>query len=161
DSNVLPSLVAAATTGRFAWIGGGRHLTSTCHVDNAVEGVLAAAAHGAPGAVYFVTDGKPVIFRDFVSELLRTQGVEPEGGSVPRFLAMAAAIAAESAWRLLPFSGPPPLDRAAVRIVGDTCTVVDRRARKELGYRGGVTREAGLAALRDAKAASERVPVPA
>lgn len=159
DTNVLPSLVTAARAGRFAWIGGGRHLTSTCHVDNAVEGILAAAAKGRPGAVYFITDGKPVVFRDFVSELLRTQGIEPEGRVVPRSLAMTAAVAAEMAWRLLPFSGPPPMDRAVVRVVGETCTVIDRRARKELGYRGRVTPEVGLAALRAGRTKAKRVPV--
>jgi hypothetical protein len=30
-------------SGRFRWIGGGRHLTSTTHVDNAVHGLVLAA----------------------------------------------------------------------------------------------------------------------
>ena len=33
--------------GKFAWIGGGHYLTSTCHVDNVVEGTLLAAERGA------------------------------------------------------------------------------------------------------------------
>src|SRR4029453_14141148 len=40
DTTILPALVEAVEAGRFAWIGGGRHLTSTTHVDNAVEGLV-------------------------------------------------------------------------------------------------------------------------
>ena len=46
-------------SGRFAWIGGGRHLTSTTHVDNVVEGLLLGAERGRSGEAYFVTDGEP------------------------------------------------------------------------------------------------------
>ena len=33
-------------------------------------------AQGEPGDAYFVTDGDPVVFRDFITELLATDGVE-------------------------------------------------------------------------------------
>ena len=35
----------------------------------------------------------------------------------------------------------------AVRLFGEPVTVSDAKARRELGYRGSTTREAGLAAL--------------
>src|SRR4051812_7262702 len=50
DTTVLPSLVAAVESGQFRWIGGGRHRTSTTHVDNAVEGMWLAAERGGAGA---------------------------------------------------------------------------------------------------------------
>src|SRR4051794_21446584 len=50
DTTVLPSLVAAVESGQFRWIGGGRHRTSTTHVDNAVEGMWLAAERGVAGA---------------------------------------------------------------------------------------------------------------
>ena len=43
DTTILPVLVDDGRSGRFAWIGGGRHLTSTTHVDNVVEGLVLAA----------------------------------------------------------------------------------------------------------------------
>ena len=43
DTTILPALAAAIERGRFAWIGGGRHLTSTTHVDNIVEGLVLGA----------------------------------------------------------------------------------------------------------------------
>ena len=47
DTTILPALVEAVKAGRFAWIGGGRHTTSTTHVDNVVEGLLLGAERGA------------------------------------------------------------------------------------------------------------------
>src|SRR5207253_1174176 len=75
DETLLPVMVDMVRSGRFAWIGGGRHRTSTTHVDNTVEGLMLGATRGQPGNVYFVTDGEPVVFREFVSRLLATQGV--------------------------------------------------------------------------------------
>src|SRR5215210_5949543 len=92
DTTVLPSVMAAVKSGQFRWIGGGRHRTATTHVDNTVEGLLLGALHGAPGAAYFVTDGEPVVFRDFVTALLATQGVETPSGELP--LAVAKSLAA-------------------------------------------------------------------
>jgi nucleoside-diphosphate-sugar epimerase len=72
DTTLLPTMVELVRTGRFAWIGAGNHLTSITHVDNTVEGLALGAERGTPGNAYFVTDGEPVVFREFVSELLRT-----------------------------------------------------------------------------------------
>ena len=57
DTTLLPAMTEMVRAGRFAWVGGGRQRTSTTHVDNAVEGLVLAAQRGAPGGVYFVTDG--------------------------------------------------------------------------------------------------------
>jgi nucleoside-diphosphate-sugar epimerase len=140
-------MVSLVESGRFRWIGGGRHLTSTCHVDNAVHGLVLAADRGVPGSAYFVTDGPPGVFRDFVTALLATRGVTPPDKSVPRFAALAGARAAEAAWRALPLSGSPPLTRLAVWLASLECTLDDTRARADLGYEPVVTRDAGLAAL--------------
>jgi nucleoside-diphosphate-sugar epimerase len=147
DTTLMPAMIELVRSGRFRWIGGGRQLTSTTHVDNAVHGLVLAADRGTPGAAYFVTDGAPVAFREFVTALLATRGVEAPEGSVPRPPVAAAARAAEAAWRLLPLRGAPPLTRFAVWIASLECTLDDSRARAELGYEPVVTREDGLAAL--------------
>ena len=87
DTTLLPAIADAVRAGRFAWIGGGGQLTDSTHVDNVVEGLVLAADKGRAGEAYFVTDGEPVVFREFVSELLETQGVEPPTRSVPAPLA--------------------------------------------------------------------------
>src|SRR6476619_1025143 len=65
DTSLLPAIVEMVRSGRFRWVGGGRHLTATTHVDNTVEGLWLAATRGPAGGVWFVTDGDPVEFREF------------------------------------------------------------------------------------------------
>jgi nucleoside-diphosphate-sugar epimerase len=147
DTVLMPVLIELVRSGRFRWIGGGRQLTSTTHRDNCVEGIVLAADRGTPGAAYFVTDGEPVVFREFVTALLASRGVQPPDATVPRLVAFAAAAAAEAAWRLLPLPGAPPLTRFAVWVASLECTLDDSRARADLGYEPVVSRDDGLAAL--------------
>jgi nucleoside-diphosphate-sugar epimerase len=147
DTTLLPALVEMVRGGRFAWIGGGRHRTSTTHVDNTVEGLMLAAARGTPGEAYFVTDGEPVVFREFVGELLATQGLKPPTRNVPKWLARALAGAGEAAWRRLPLPGRPPLTRFAYWVSAQQCTITIDKAREQLGYAPVKTIAAGLQEL--------------
>jgi nucleoside-diphosphate-sugar epimerase len=148
DTTLLPQIVSMTKAGRFAWIGGGGQLTATTHIDNTVEGLVLGAERGKAGGVYFVTDGDPVVFREFVIELIRTQGVEPPTRRLPLPVARAAAAAAESAWKLLRRKDRPPLTRFTVWVSALECTIDDSRAREELGYREVTTRAQGLEELR-------------
>lgn len=148
DRTLLPGLVRAARSGRLRWIDGGRHRTSTTYVRNVAEAVLAAAERGRGGHAYFVTDGPPVVFREFAGALLATQGAPVPDGSVPGWAANALASVTGAGWRALSLSGEPPIDRATVRLLGETCTLRDDKARRELGYEGAVGRAGGLAELR-------------
>jgi nucleoside-diphosphate-sugar epimerase len=147
DTTLLPLLTEAVRSGRFAWIGGGHHRTSTTHIDNTVHGLMLAAERGAPGGVYFVTDGEPVVFRDFITRLLATQGVEAPTRSVPTRVARAVAATSEAAWRLLPLPGRPPLTRLTVWVSGLETTLDITRAREELGYAPVKTIDQGLAEM--------------
>ena len=152
DTSILPSLVEAVKGGRFAWVGGGRHLTSTTHVRNVVAGLMLAAERGAPGGVYFVTDGEPIVFRDFISELLATQGVTPPQRNLPAPLARVVAAGGEAVWRVLPLRGSPPLTRLAYWLSALETTIDITRAREELGYEPPVTIAEGMDELRTAAA---------
>jgi nucleoside-diphosphate-sugar epimerase len=152
DTTLLPGILAMVEKGRFAWIGGGRQLTDTTHVDNVVEGLLLAAEKGRAGEAYFVTDGDRVVFREFVSALISTQGVEPPTRTVPSAVAGPLAAATESTWRLLRLGGEPPLTRFAVWISSQECTIDISKARSELGYEPVKDRETGLAELRESPA---------
>jgi nucleoside-diphosphate-sugar epimerase len=134
DTTLAPKLAAAARSG-WVWFGGGRHRTSTCHVRNVSHGTRLAMRRGRPGEIYFLTDGEPVQFRDFIARLIRSQGVEPGERSAPLWVADALAVIGEAAWRLLPLKGEPPLTRTAVNLMFREVTVNDAKARRELGYR--------------------------
>jgi nucleoside-diphosphate-sugar epimerase len=148
DTTLLPTMVEMVRSGRFAWVGGGRHRTSTTHVDNAVEGLVRGASLGHPGNAYFVTDGEPVVFREFVSDLLATQGVTPPTRSIPPAVAGALAVAGEVAWGRLPLPGRPPLTRFAYWVTSQECTIRIDKARQHLEYEPVRTITDGLEELR-------------
>lgn len=147
DTTLLPVLAGMVERGKFAWVGGGRHLTSITHVENVVEGLMRGAELGRAGEAYFVTDGEPVVFRDFVTRMLATQGVEAPDRNVPLALAKPLSALLESAWRVLPLPGDAPLSRFSVWASGLECTIDDSKARSELGYAPVVSIEDGLAGL--------------
>lgn len=147
DTTILPPLLAAIKRGRFRWVGGGRHLTATTHVDNAVEGLVRAAGAEASGRVWFVTDGEPIAFREFITALVATVGVAIADKSIPTPAAKALAAAAEATWRSLHLRGTPPLTRLAVWLSALEVTIDISRARRELQYLPVITRAAGLAQL--------------
>jgi nucleoside-diphosphate-sugar epimerase len=149
DTTIMPSLVKAIEAGRFAWIGGGRHRTSTTHVENTVHGLMLGAEKGKPGGVYFVTDGEPLVFRDFITELVATQGVEAPDRNMPAPLAGAAAVVSEGIWRALRLKGTPPVTRLAVWLSSQECTIDISHARAELGYEPVLTIADGMNELRD------------
>jgi nucleoside-diphosphate-sugar epimerase len=150
DTTLLPTLLASVHAGRFAWIGGGRQLSSVTHVDNAVEGLVLGATRGRPGNAYFVTDGEPVVFRDFVTELLASQGVAAPARELPVRLAATIALCGETAWRLLRLRGRPPLTRFAYWVASQECTIRIDKAREQLGYAPVRTLAQGLAELKAA-----------
>jgi len=144
DTSLLPQIIQAVQKGQFMWIGGGRYLTSTCHVRNVCEGTLLAAERGRGGEIYFLTDGKPIEFRYFITALLKTQNIDPGQRNVPLGLARMFARVSEAIWRGLHLNSRPPITRTAVCLIGEEVTVNDAKARRELGYAGKVSIDEGL-----------------
>ncbi len=154
DTTLLPEMVETVEKGQWAWVGGGRNVTDTAHVDNVVEGLVLAAEKGRPGESYFVTDGEPVVFREFVTAMLQTQGVEPPSRSLPAWTAAPLARVAEAAWKFLPLPGEPPMTTFRSWLLTQECTIDIAKAREELGYSPLVSHEQGLAAMRESAAAT-------
>jgi nucleoside-diphosphate-sugar epimerase len=148
DTTILPGVVEAVRAGRFRWIAGGRHETSTTHVDNVVEGLVLGAERGRSGEAYFVTDGDPVVFRDFITELVDTQGVQIPDKGLPKGLAAAVAAGSEAVFRALRLKGTPALTRTAYWLSALECTIDITKARDELGYAPVRTIQDGMAELR-------------
>jgi nucleoside-diphosphate-sugar epimerase len=148
DTTLLPELVKTVEAGKFAWIGGGRNVTDTAHVDNVVEGLLLCAEKGRGGEAYFITDGKTVVFRDFITAMLETQGVEPPDRSLPAWTAAPLARVSETAWKLLPLPGEPPMTKFRSWLLTQECTIEIGKAREQLGYAPIVSHEQGLEEMR-------------
>ncbi len=152
DTTLLPGMVETVRAGKWAWVGGGRNVTDTAHVDNVVEGLVLAAAKGRPGESYFVTDGERVTFREFVTAMLESQGVQAPDRNLPAWTAAPMARVCETAWKILPLKGDPPMTTFRSWLLTQECTIEIDKAREELGYTPIVTHEQGLAELRAAGA---------
>ncbi len=139
DTTLLPQLVEQCKTGKLMWIGGGEHRTSTSHIDNVVEGLVAAGLRGRPGNAYFVLDDGDVAWKDFIGALVSTQGVEPPTRNLPK--AVGAIVVR------LPRS---PLGKFAYWLSTQECTLDDAKIRRDTGYAPVKSREQGLAELRAA-----------
>lgn len=150
DATLLREMADAVRSGRFQWIGGGHHLTSTAHVANVVHGLVLASERGRPGEIYFIIDGPPVPLRRIVTAMLSSVGLDPGDRSIAPSMARVAAALVEPLWRVLRRPGPPPVTRTAVAVLGLPCTVNDAKARRELGYVPVISFDEGLASLESA-----------
>lgn len=150
DTTALPQLVAAACDGKLAWIDGGGYRTSTTHVANLCEGVDKALQHGRSGQVYFITDGEPVVFRDFISQLLATQGIAAPSKHVPRGLLRVLAAVGDVLASLSKGRIKPPISRQEYATMAVEVTLDISKARKELGYAPVISTRAGMDELRAA-----------
>jgi nucleoside-diphosphate-sugar epimerase len=151
DTVWLPRFVESVRTGRFRWVNAGRHRLSTTHVANAGHGLVLAADRGRPGEVYFVTDGPPVEFREFLTRYLATRGVKPPERRVAPGAARFTAAAGEAVWGLFNVKKPPPLTRTTLPVMGAECTVRDDKARAELGYEPVIDVDGGMKELAAAR----------
>lgn len=150
DDQFVPCLVKNAKAGTLRLVGEGRFLTSTCHIANACEGVICALRNGQGGDVYFLTDGSPIIFREFVRGLLLASGVreveEAISRSIPLWLARRLAKLAEVMGKRM--GKQPQLTQSGVGLIGQEITVLDRRAREKLGYEGAKSVAQGMMDMR-------------
>lgn len=147
DKTILPAVKAMAEAGKFAWIDGGRAMTSTTHIDNLVHALELALTKGAPGEAYFVIDGPPVVFRDFLNPYLKSAGVDLPEKSVPGAVVRTLANLTEPLFRLTNSATPPPITRFTAHIMSRDCTINDAKARAGLGYRPVISVAEGLARL--------------
>jgi len=74
DQTILPVVKAMVEKGQFAWIDGGRNKTSTTYIGNLVHAMNLALTKGQGGEAYFVLDGEPVVFREFMTKMLKAGG---------------------------------------------------------------------------------------
>ncbi len=147
DTTLAPTIEAMARAGKFAWVNGGRAMTSTTHIDNLVHAIGLALTKGRGGEAYFVLDDGVRPMRDMIAGMAAARGVTLPERSVPGWVADALGAACETAWRVMPLAGEPPLTRFSAMIMSRDSVLKDDKARAELGYAPIISVEAGLAAL--------------
>lgn len=147
DKTILPAVTAMAAAGKFLWIDEGRAMTSTTHIDNLVAAITLALTKGGGGGAYFVVDGPPVRFRDFLTRYLAAAGVTLPDKSLPGAAVRLIANLTEPLFRLAGSKTAPPITRFTAHIMSRDCTVRDARAKADLGYRPVISIDEGLARL--------------
>lgn len=144
DTSALPKIKHAAETGRLAFIGGGTHHFMTCNVSNVVEALLLAARSGIGGKAFFVTDGEQLQFKQFIKDMLLSQGVSVKDRSVPLGVARTVGYIMSAVWKIFRLQHEPPLYPGRVNITGLPFIVSDKRSRAELGYKPVISVAEGL-----------------
>ncbi|MBL8678889.1 MAG: NAD-dependent epimerase/dehydratase family protein [Myxococcales bacterium] len=154
DASVLPAVLRMAREGSWSWLDGGRHETSTTHVQNVCAALELALEHGRGGEAYFVVDDGTRTMRSFLSALAETQGVALPDRSAPSAVVRPLSALIEGTWRLVGAKRTPPMTRFAIAMMSSSITIDDRRARRELGYRPEISVDAGIAAMKAAHASA-------
>jgi nucleoside-diphosphate-sugar epimerase len=151
DKTGLPMILEAISKGQMQLIDGGKQHISTCHVLNVCHALILADQTQQSGKAYFISDGKPVIFKDFLKEYVATQGVVLPDKAVSLRTAKFIAAMMEFVWRTFRLKGQPPLFKAMVNILGMEFTIDDKRARQDLGYKPIVTVQQGMEGMKSIK----------
>lgn len=142
DGRFLPAIILRAKAGKLKFsVGRETKLSDFTYVSNLVDGLLLADQKLAPGSpaagqAFFVTNGEPMAFWDFVGHVLKRLGYPPIRFAIPRQVAYAAAAMVEAARSLrgeeiIPEDG---LTRFAIRYMCTHHWFSIQKARRVLGY---------------------------
>ena len=142
DGRFLPAVISHAKAGRLRWqIGRGTWLSDYTYVANLVDALLAAEARLAPdaacaGQAYFITNGEPMPFWDFVRRVVDRLGLPPIRAAIPHQLVYAIAAVKEGFDTLRGGTISPEdgLTRFAIRYMCTHHYFSIDKARRDLGY---------------------------
>jgi sterol-4alpha-carboxylate 3-dehydrogenase (decarboxylating) len=155
DNRFLPALLANARAGRLrAQIGRGVWLSDYTFVSNLVDAVILADEalekdgldSVAAGAAYFITNGEPMPFWDFVRKVAARLGFPPIKYTVPKTLMYGIAAIKEGIDTLKggTLNAEDGLTRFAIRYMCTHHYFSIDKARRELGYNPSVSVEEGI-----------------
>jgi len=152
DGRFLPAILRRARSGSLRYgVGRDNKLSDFTYIDNLIDALLLAdqrlgedAALG--GRAWFVTNGEPIGFWEFVDRVLSAMGMPPTRGRIPYRVAYAAAAVAEGVTSLLGRDAGPEngFTRFAVRYMCTHHYFSIDRARRDLGYQPAVSIDEGI-----------------
>lgn len=152
DQRFIPVVLEKAREGKLKRAFGNRDkLSDFTYISNLVDAVVAAEEQlvaGAPlcGQAYFITNGEPMVWFDFVEKLLIELGYPPIKGKVPYWLVYTIAVIAEG-WDTLrggTLNAESGLTRFAVRYMVTHHYFSIKKAEADLGWRPQVSLEKGI-----------------
>lgn len=140
DNHILPGLIARARSGKLTRIGDGTCKHDMAYVEDvAYAHLLAGDALLQPnspvaGSAYFISQGEPVVYWDWVNELLRGLGLPEVRRGIPLAMARAVGAVFETVYARLPLKGEPLLTPFLVNQLGLSQYYSIERARRDFGY---------------------------
>lgn len=153
DPHLVPRLLERASKGRLRIVGSGANRVDMVHVENAAdahllaEAALFSATSPAAGRAYFITNDEPVVLWDWINGLLKSLGRPTVDRRISLRTASTLGAVCEGLWKMLPFSGEPPMTRfVAAELAKDHWFDVSA-AKRDLGYTPRISMAAGTEAL--------------
>lgn len=144
DTRLVPAILARAREGKLKFsVGlGEKKLSDFTYVTNVVDAMLAAAERLGPdaaiaGQAYFITNGEPMSFWDFVGKVLPPLGHRPPRFAIPRSIAYAAAAVREAYDTYVrggTLNAEEGLSRFAIRYICSHHYFSHAKATRDLGY---------------------------
>lgn len=151
DARFFPAILARAKSGRLkAYVGDAHKLSDFTYVDNLVHGMLLAADKLEPGGpvggqAYFVTNGEPLAFWEFIGRVLDGLGYPRPKFRVPYPIAFGVAAIRETFDAL---RGATPTEdrfsRFTIRYLTTHHYFSCDKAKRDLGYVPVVNLEEGI-----------------
>jgi len=153
DGRFFPALVKRAEQGSLKYgVGRGRKVSDFTYIDNLIDALIAAdeklALSGETGGeAFFITNGEPMPFWDFVDKVLVALNKSPTKGRIPFRVAYCAAMIAETiaSFRSNPVLAENGLTRFAIRYMCTHHYFSIEKARHALGYEPRVDIDEGIA----------------
>lgn len=152
DTRFMPAVLEHAKSGRLRFqVGLGVWLSDYTYVQNLVDALVLADEKLTPdspvaGSVYFITNGEPMAFWEFVRRVLARLGLPPIRGKIPKEIPYAIAAIKEGIDTLRGGTISPEdgLTRFAIRYMCTHHFFSIQRARKDLGYEPKVSIDEGI-----------------
>lgn len=152
DNRLLPTILQRAKAGKLKLaVGRGDWLSDFTYVGNLIDALLLAEGQlgdggKANGRAYFVTNGEPMKFFDFVGQVLHQLDLPPIKGFVPYWIAYSVAAVKESIDTLRggDLQADQGVSRFAIRYLCTHHYFDIGRAKEDLGYVPRVNIAAGI-----------------
>jgi nucleoside-diphosphate-sugar epimerase len=149
DPHLVPRVIDRASKGRLALVGDGSNRVSLTYIDNAAAAHIQAADRlswnaTCAGRAYFINDPQPVIFGDWLRELIARLGLPPIERQLSIETAVRIGASLEFVWNTLRLKGEPPLTRSVAKNLGLSHWYSIEEAVRDFGYAPPVKADAGF-----------------
>lgn len=145
DRTTTLQIAPAMLNGKFGYVDGGVHVMAPAYIDNVVQLIrLAGENPAAPGEAFNAVDDDHTTWRQYVEWMCEDLGCPVPRLSLPRAVVWPAAVAMETAAKLIGMKSSPMINKYRIRAVMRDSHYSAAKAKRLLGYRPAVTTREGI-----------------